>query len=225
MTITLPPQLEAALSEQARWRGVAPEGLPSTCCGSVSPRRPPTWSRATSGSGGCSKPRPTAACPFPMRPSAAKGCTSKAYLVDTSILARLANTADPFHLVASQAVLELHRRAEVLQATAQNFVEFRNIATRPKTVNGLGLSAVEAEAKAAVFEATFPLLAETPGIYPAWKALVGALGVVGKQVHDARLVAVCQVYGLSHLLTFNVTHFARLAGFGHGVVVVEPASV
>ena len=27
MTITLPPQLEAALSEQARWRGVAPEAL------------------------------------------------------------------------------------------------------------------------------------------------------------------------------------------------------
>ena len=42
---------------------------------------------------------------------------------------------------------------------------------------------------------------------------MGALGVVGKQVHDARLVAVCHVYGVSHLLTFNVTHFARLAGF------------
>ena len=55
------------------------------------------------------------------------------------------------------------------------------MATRPKTVNGLGLSAVEAEAEAAVFEATFSLLAETPDIYPAWKTLVGALGVVGKQ--------------------------------------------
>ena len=30
-----------------------------------------------------------------------------AHLVDTSILARLANTADPFHAVAAQAVLEL----------------------------------------------------------------------------------------------------------------------
>ena len=99
------------------------------------------------------------------------------------------------------------------------------MATRPKTVNGLGLSAVDAEAKAAVFEATFPLLAETPNIYPAWKALVEALGVVGKQVHDARLMAVCHVHGVSHLLTFNVAHFARLAGFGPGVVVVDPASV
>jgi hypothetical protein len=71
----------------------------------------------------------------------------------------------------------------------------------------------------------FPLLAETPDIYPAWKALVGALGVIGKQVHDARLVAVCHVHAVTHLLTFNVGHFTRLAGFGPGVAVVDPASV
>jgi len=68
-------------------------------------------------------------------------------------------------------------------------------------------------------------LDDTPDIYPAWQAHVGALGVVGKQVHDARLVAVCHARGVSHLLTFNVAHFARLAGFGPGVVVVDPASV
>ena len=148
-----------------------------------------------------------------------------AHLVDTSVLARLANTADPFHAVAAQAVLELHRRGEVLHITSQNLVEFRNMASRPKAVNGLGLSAVDAEAKAAIFEATFPHLPETPDIYPAWKALVGALGVIGKQVHDARLVAVCHVHRVSHLLTFNVAHFVRMAAFGPGVVVVDPASV
>ena len=44
--------------------------------------------------------------------------------------------------------------------------------------------------------------------YPAWKALVNALGVIGKQVHDARLVAVCHVHAVTHLLTFNVAHGA-----------------
>ena len=146
-----------------------------------------------------------------------------AHLVDTSVLARLANTADPFHAVAARAVLELHRTGEVLHLTAQNLVEFRNLATRPKAVNGLGLSAVDAEA--AVFEGTFPLLAETPDIYPAWKALVGALGVIGKRVHDARLVAVCHVHAVTHVLTFNVSHFVGLAGFGPGIVVVDPATV
>ena len=69
------------------------------------------------------------------------------------------------------------------------------------------------------------MLPETPDIYPAWKALVGALGVVGKRVHDARLVAVCHVHAVTHLLTFNVGHFAGMAGFGPGVVVVDPTSV
>jgi hypothetical protein len=124
-----------------------------------------------------------------------------------------------------RALLELHRRGEVLNITPQVLVEFRNVATRPVLVNGLGLSTVNAEAQAATFEARFPLLAETPDVYPAWKALVGALGVTGKQVHDARLVAVCHVHGVTHLLTFNVAHFVRLVGFGPGVVVVDPVSV
>jgi predicted nucleic acid-binding protein len=123
------------------------------------------------------------------------------------------------------ALLELHRRGEVLNVTPQVLVEFRNVATRPVAVNGLGLSAVVAEAQAAAFEARFPLLAETPDVYPAWKALVGALGVIGKQVHDARLVAVCHVHRVTHLLSFNVSHFARMAGFGPGVTVVDPAIV
>jgi predicted nucleic acid-binding protein len=148
-----------------------------------------------------------------------------AVLVDTSVLGRLANQADVAHHVARAAVAELHRRSEVLHVTPQNLIEFRNFATRPIGANGLGLAPSVAENLGATFEASFPLLAETPDIYPAWKAIVGALGVVGKQVHDARLVAVCQVYGVAHLLTFNVAHFARLAGSGSGVVVIDPATV
>jgi predicted nucleic acid-binding protein len=146
-------------------------------------------------------------------------------MVDTSILGRLANKADQFYPVALRAVVELHRRGEVLHVTPQNLIEFRNAATRPTTSNGLGLSAAEAEAKASVFEAAFPLLVEIPDIYPAWKTLVYTLNVIGKLVHDARLIAVCHVHGISHLLTFNVPHFARLATYGPGIAVIEPASV
>ena len=148
-----------------------------------------------------------------------------AHLVDTSILSRLANAADAWFGIASRAVAELHRRGEILHITPQNLVEFRNMATRPAANNGLGLPAVDAEAKATIFEATFPLLVETPAIYPTWKALVQAVGVTGKQVHDARLAAICHVYGVTHVLTFNVGHFNRLAMFGPGITVVDPATV
>ncbi len=148
-----------------------------------------------------------------------------AHLLDTNVLVRLANVTDADHAVAARAVLELHRRGEVLHITPQVLVEFRSVATRPTAKNGLGLSAAKTEMEAAGFEAKFPLLPEIPAIYPAWKSLVSALGVIGKQVHDARLVAVCHVHGVTHLLTFNVSHFTRMAGFAPSVVVVDPASV
>ena len=148
-----------------------------------------------------------------------------AFLVDTSILVRLANTTDAQHPIAARAVLELHRRNELLHLTPQVLIEFRNVATRAKALNGAGLAIVDAEAHATTFETTFPLLPETPDIFAKWKALVGALGVIGKQVHDARLVAVCHANSITHLLTFNVTHFLRMATFSPGIVVVDPASV
>ncbi len=146
-------------------------------------------------------------------------------LLDTNVLVRLANAADAAHATAARAVVELHRRGEVLHITAQNLVEFRGVATRPQANNGLGLTVAVSEAKAAAFEASFPLLEETPAVFPAWKSIVTATGVTGKQVHDARLVAVCHVHQIPHLLTFNLGHFARLAFVPPGIVLIDPATV
>jgi hypothetical protein len=54
---------------------------------------------------------------------------------------------------------------------------------------------------------------------------LAGLAIIGKQVHDARLVAVCHVYAITHLLTFNIADFGRMAQFGPGLVIVDPASV
>src|SRR4051794_19916414 len=136
-----------------------------------------------------------------------------AYLVDTSILLRLANTSDAQEALARQTVLALHRQGERLHVAPQNLIEFRNAATRPASDNGLGLSLNTVAQQTATFEALFLLVDETPDIYPAWKLLVHAAGIIGKQVHDARLVAICDVHELTHVLTFNVRHFHRLAAY------------
>lgn len=148
-----------------------------------------------------------------------------AVLVDTSVLTRMANQADTAYSVAIAAVAQLHRQNQVLHITAQNLIEFRNVATRSVSLNGLGMTLSQADAAAAELESEFPLLIETPDIYVAWKALVIALGVMGKQVHDARLVAVCHAHGITHLLTFNSKHFSRFAGFGPGVTILDPAKL
>jgi len=148
-----------------------------------------------------------------------------AYLVDTSILVRLANSDDAQHAITLSAVLGLHRRGETLHVTPQVLIEFRNVATRPTNLNGLGLPVEVVENQTALFEAVFPLLEEGPHIFPAWKSLVHEVGVIGKQVHDVRLVSVCQTCGVSHLLTFNDSDFKRFVGFVPKLVVVNPKSI
>ena len=143
-------------------------------------------------------------------------------LVDTSVLGRLANTDDPSHSAAAFAIVELRRQGESLLTSAQNLIEFRNFATRPLAGNGLGLPASEAEAKSNEFESLFAVVADTPDIFPAWKAIASASGAIGKQVHDVRLIAICQVNAIDRVLTFNVGHFLQFAGFVPGISVVSP---
>jgi hypothetical protein len=51
-----------------------------------------------------------------------------AYLVDTSLLARLANTADAFHGTAAWLAMEMHRLGDMLNVTRQNLAEYRSVA-------------------------------------------------------------------------------------------------
>lgn len=128
-----------------------------------------------------------------------------AVLLDTNIICRLANADDTAHSIAACAIAALHRQNEGLNLTAQNFVEFRNYATRPKSANGLGVSSAEAEAFAAAFENSLRLLPELPTIFTSWKEIVSKGSVIGKQVHDARLVAVCQAHQIENLLTSGIS--------------------
>ncbi|MCI0357218.1 MAG: PIN domain-containing protein [Planctomycetaceae bacterium] len=147
-----------------------------------------------------------------------------AFLVDTNVLVRYANTADQAHALAVEALLELHRRNETLFIAPQNVVEFWSVATRPVASNGLGMTDVEVAETVELLEIEFPLVAETPEIYAALRRLLKNVQVVGKQIHDARLVAICQANQIGSLLTFNGRHFSRFA-VATDFKVVEPASV
>ena len=87
------------------------------------------------------------------------------------------------------------------------------------------MTLAQIDALRAAFEADFSLIPESHAIFPAWKTLVHAAGILGKQVHDARLVAVCQVAGVQNILTFNTGHFMRLAACVPGLAILHPATV
>jgi predicted nucleic acid-binding protein len=144
-----------------------------------------------------------------------------AYLADTNVALRWTRSSDPDHALARAAVTALRQRGEQVLITPQNLIEFWNVATRPLTRNGFGLTPAPAEQEVVRLEAFFPLLPDTPAIYSEWRRLVVTIGVSGVQVHDARLVAVMRVHGLAHILTFNTVDFTRFPG----ITVVHPRDV
>jgi len=62
---------------------------------------------------------------------------------------------------------------------------------------------------------------DVPAVFAEWESLVSQHSVIGKNAHDARIVAAMKVHGVSHLVTFNVRDFKRYPG----VTVVTPAEV
>jgi predicted nucleic acid-binding protein len=120
---------------------------------------------------------------------------------------------------ARKAIKALAAQGHELQLVPQNLMELWVVATRPASPNGLGLSIIEAASELMRLKSMFPLLPDTPAIYPVWESLVIQYRVSGKPAHDARLVAAMQVHGLTAILTFDKTGFSRYAG----VQVVHPA--
>jgi predicted nucleic acid-binding protein len=145
-----------------------------------------------------------------------------AYLFDTNVFLRLARRNDPQRQLALVALRTLRSRKEVLCFTPQVLSEFWNVCTRPASARGgLGLSPTQTERKVRLIERYLRLLPDSLATLLEWRRLVVAHSVMGVQVHDAKLVASMGVYGITHLLTFNVADFKRYSG----ITVVSPSDV
>src|SRR5262249_51961423 len=131
-------------------------------------------------------------------------------LVDSGILLRLLEPSDPQHVAIRGAVRTLWNRGDILVTAAQNTAEFWNVCTRPATAcGGFGLSIPEADRRLRVIERLFHVLPDSPVAYQAWRGLLVAHAVSGVQVHDAGLVALMKVNGVTHILTLNGSDFVR----------------
>jgi predicted nucleic acid-binding protein len=133
------------------------------------------------------------------------------YLPDTNVLLRFADRSHPLHATVRAAVRQLRADGH------------RLVATRPADRNGFGLTPAEAERLLRLVERLFPLLPDSPAVYPEWRRLVVSFGVRGVQVHDARLVASMSVHGMTHILTLNAGDFARYAP--EGIMAVDPHGI
>jgi predicted nucleic acid-binding protein len=147
------------------------------------------------------------------------------YLLDTNLLVRIANASDKHHVTANKAIEKLFKQNERLCIAPQVLTEFWNVASRPVNVNGLGLRLDEVLLHIAAFEGQFELLPETPALFSMLVTIATAAQVTGKQIHDARPVAICHLHGIPSILSFNARHFARFTAIPSGLNVVEPAAI
>ncbi|RKU24422.1 PIN domain nuclease [Candidatus Poribacteria bacterium] len=145
------------------------------------------------------------------------------YLTDTNVLLGAVYRADARYSSVQVAVHKLWASGHELQTTFQNFAEFWNVSTRPANRNGFGNTSAQTDTSLRYIESLFPLLPDSPDVYPVWRQLVAKYKVLGVQVHDARLVAAMIAHNVKHILTFNVTDFQRYTD--EGIEVVNPATV
>ena len=145
------------------------------------------------------------------------------YLADTNVLLRFSRYDDPSYQIVQDAVRKLEIDGHQLQTTSQNLTEFWNVSTRSVDRNGFGHTPSETDQLLQELEGLFPLLPDSPEVYPKWRQLVVKYEVSGVKVHDARLVAAMISYEVTHILTFNTADFTRYTS--EGIVAVDPATV
>ena len=131
----------------------------------------------------------------------------KRILLDTNLLLRMHDVASPDQPIAEEAIVKLRLRGDLLCITVQNLIEFWSVATRPVNVNGLAWATQRAEIEVNLLLNNFSLLPDPPDVLKYWLALVAQHDIKGRRTHDARLAAVMQAHGITHLLTFNPDDF------------------
>jgi predicted nucleic acid-binding protein len=130
-------------------------------------------------------------------------------LIDTNVLCRLAEKTHPHHSAAVDAIARLRAAGHALCLVPQVLYEYWVVVTRPSSENGLGMPPADVEKAFDLWLDLFTLLRDERGIFSLWRDLVQRHNVIGKNAHDARLVAAMRRHALAHLLTFNVADFQR----------------
>lgn len=135
------------------------------------------------------------------------------WLLDTNVLVAVVDADRDSHAEA----VRLFDDRRPLALTPQILREFMVVASRPREVNGLGLTPKQAAANATAFASSAVTLEEDHRVALRLRQLVDHHHVAGKQIHDANVVATALVHGVRKLVTANPRDFER---FGDLIEIV-----
>jgi predicted nucleic acid-binding protein len=134
-----------------------------------------------------------------------------AIFLDTNILIYAKQGLSPFHAAAVAKVSALAAAGHSLWVSRQTFREYLAAMSRPGALTSpVAMLALIADVGS--FEAQFLVAEDGPGVTAQLHALLRSVACLGKQVHDANIVATMLTHGIPILLTHNVADFARFAG-------------
>lgn len=127
--------------------------------------------------------------------------------VDTNVLV-VARSANAPGREAALEVLAQTRRPEPLRISRQIIREYLAVVTRPQTWAS-PLPMPDALQDVSRFAAAFEVLEDSQAVTNMLAVLCRDVGVAGKQVHDANIVATMLTRGERSLATFNAKDFHR----------------
>lgn len=128
--------------------------------------------------------------------------------VDTNVLIAANVASHPKHAPALQRLKDLASAGADLWISRQVLREYLATLTRPQTFS-VPQPVSLLQTQVVYFQNQFKVADDTASVTANLLALLVAIPVGGKQVHDANIVATMQVYGITQLLTDNTTDFAR----------------
>jgi uncharacterized protein len=132
--------------------------------------------------------------------------------IDTNILVYAHREDSPWHAAAYQRIEVLAQRRAAWAIPWPCIFEFLAIVTHPRIYDPptpllLALEQIDAWLESP----SLLLLSEPEGFWPGLRSLVAAGKLMGPQIHDARIAALCLVHGIKELWTAD-RDFSRFPG-------------
>jgi predicted nucleic acid-binding protein len=130
--------------------------------------------------------------------------------VDTNVLIYATDVRSPFHVKAQAALNAARSQGITLVISQQVLREYLAVVTRPSLgVPEVPLAQVVENIR--IMQREFDVVADSAQVLNNLLELLNRVEVRGKQMHDANIVATMLAYDIHHLLTHNISDFARFS--------------
>jgi predicted nucleic acid-binding protein len=131
----------------------------------------------------------------------------KLVMVDTNVLLSATNTARPDHSASRRVFSRALDVGIHLCTCGQILREYLVVATRPVSVNGLGLDLDASLRNLSWFRRRLVFFPETEEVHQTLISLAGSKRIRGKHLHDGNIAALMSCSGIDHLVTNNPEDF------------------